>query len=92
VLPYATANKWGIFDVTDTMQAWADGAANNGWVLTDFSGTDGWRIFGEGGTTPPRLEVTYGMLPAGVSVPEPGVLALLGIGLIGLLFRRGMTR
>jgi acid phosphatase len=82
VLPYATANALGIFDVTDTVQGWSEGAANNGWVLMDYSGTDGWRMFGEGASAAPRLEVTYAMLPAAVDVPEPGTLGVLGLGVL----------
>jgi hypothetical protein len=87
VLPYATANPPGIFDVTDSVQGWSDGGANNGWVLMDFDGTDGWRVFGETGSVVPRLEVTYGALPAAVNLPEPGTVGWVGLGMLGWLWR-----
>jgi len=86
ILPYATAAPHGIFDVTDTLQLWANGTLpNNGWLLQDATGTDGWRIFGETGTTPPSLEITY-LNPA--AVPEPASLSLLAGGALVLLARR----
>jgi len=90
VLPYASANKLGIFDVTDTVQAWANGATNNGWLLADATGTDGWHIFGETGTTAPRLEITYADVPLAQSVPEPatGLLLAAGAGILLLRPRR----
>lgn len=73
------------FDVTDALQAWSDGQANDGWVLNP-TGTDGWR-FGSAEAAEasrPMLSVTY-LLPA--EVPEPASLLLLAAG-AGVLMRR----
>jgi acid phosphatase len=55
-------NAWAIFDVSETVQAWADGsAANYGWAVLP-GGSDGWRLVSsEGGSVAdrPTLEVTY---------------------------------
>jgi len=54
-------NAWAVFDVTGTVQAWASGAANWGWLLSP-SGTDGWRwVSSESSVIADRpvLEVTY---------------------------------
>ncbi len=72
-----TVTSEGItFDVTTTLQAYVNGAANDGWVVIP-TGTNGWRFnsneFGIGAGRP-VLEVTY--------VPEPvGVMLVLGLGL-----------
>lgn len=68
-----------IFDVTSTVQAWANGSTNNGWALLAGS-TNGWR-FGssELGTMAnrPSLEVTY-------VVPEPGIGLFVLMTLLGV--------
>lgn len=60
-----TVNTWAIFDVTDTVQAYASGAANHGWVIIP-AGTDGWRAVSSENTASdrPRLEVLYSLGPA----------------------------
>lgn len=61
-----TRNALLAYDVTATVQAWADGAANLGWAVLS-SGTDGWRLNSSEHATPslrPRLSITY-------VVPEP---------------------
>lgn len=73
--------NYGIFDVTTSLQAWANGATNYGWLLNDL-GTDGWRWNSSEFATAadrPYLEVSY-------IVPEP--VALPAIGLAGLFFLR----
>lgn len=77
-------NISAFFDVTDTVQAWVNGAANNGWVLLAGS-TNGWR-FGssELGTIAdrPGLTITY-------AVPEPGSIGMLVVVmLVGVARRR----
>jgi hypothetical protein len=46
------------FDVTNSVQAWAAGAANHGWGF-EAGGTDGWDFYSSEGTTKPILSVTY---------------------------------
>ncbi len=46
------------FDVTDSLQAWANGSANFGWVFK-AGGTDGWDFYSSEGTVKPVLTVTY---------------------------------
>lgn len=50
-----------IFDVTDTIEAWlADPSSNQGWVIKDASGTDGWRFASsEAAGQRPALEITF---------------------------------
>ena len=45
-------------DVTSSVQAWADGAANHGWAVLPL-GTDGWRFGSAEYTTPPTLTVVF---------------------------------
>lgn len=76
---------YAIFDVTATVQLWADGlAANHGWALLP-NGTDGWRFLSTDAANAvslrPVLEVTY-------VVPEPGALAVLAAGLMLGIGRR----
>jgi hypothetical protein len=49
-------------DVSPTVQAWANGAANYGWALLP-SGTDGYRLDSSESATPPALTVIYRVLP-----------------------------
>jgi hypothetical protein len=65
-------------DVTASVQAWANGAANDGWVLLS-TGSDSWGFSSCEGTGPPVLTVTYTN-----STPEPSTLVLLGVGAISL--------
>ena len=51
--PYATPF---IVDVTDSVQAWADGEVNYGWALLNNS-TDGWDFITSHGGNPPALVV-----------------------------------
>jgi hypothetical protein len=82
----ATANVnvllWN-FDVTQSVQAWADGAPNYGWLLNYLTGgTDPIDFDGVNGTIAPQLDVEF------ITVPEPGSLWLLGAGGLLLLKRR----
>ena len=52
-------------DVTSSVQAWADGQANNGWVLMP-SGPDAWQFYSAEGSVPPKLIVEYSV-PASVT-------------------------
>jgi len=45
-------------DVTSSVQAWADGAANHGWAVLPL-GDDGWRFGSAEYTTPPSLSIVY---------------------------------
>jgi len=44
--------------VTESVQAWVDGARNDGWVFRPL-GTDGWDIQSASSATPPVLTVSY---------------------------------
>ncbi|HSV14489.1 MAG TPA: DNRLRE domain-containing protein, partial [Tepidisphaeraceae bacterium] len=73
-----------LFDVTDTVQAWTNGATNFGWSLLANS-TDGWRFdSSEFGTLAdrPSLQITY-------AVPEPSAIGLAITGILLLGRRRG---
>jgi MYXO-CTERM domain-containing protein len=75
------------WDVTALVQAWASGAPNFGFLLLPET-TNGGKLFATDDPDPslrPRLVVTY--TGGGISVPEPGLLALLGLAL-PLLRRR----
>jgi hypothetical protein len=52
------ADGSGEWDVTDAVQAWLDGAPNNGWVLLPL-GPNNWVFDSREGAVPPRLTVTY---------------------------------
>jgi hypothetical protein len=56
------------FDVTASVQAWANGQPNHGWVFLP-AGRDGWDFSSAEGATPPRLEVAFG---PGSGGDEPG--------------------
>ena len=45
-------------DVTSSIEAWLNGAANYGWAFLSL-GSDGWRFSSSEGGTPPRLDVVY---------------------------------
>jgi hypothetical protein len=45
-------------DVTRSVQAWADGSTNYGWVFLPRGG-NGWDFSSSEGSTPPRLAVTF---------------------------------
>jgi hypothetical protein len=90
---YNNSGVYRVFDVTGSVQAWADGRDNYGWAML-ATGTDGWRFdSADSGTAlgdRPILEITY-------AVPEPTTLALLslaatgfaaGVPVRGLLARR----
>jgi hypothetical protein len=74
---------YAIFDVTDSIQAMSNGAANLGWLL-QYTGPDGWRYrSAEFGTLldRPVLEITY-------QVPEPSGFVLAALGLVALVVWR----
>ena len=54
-------DDYAIFDVSDSVQAWADGAANRGWVV-NAAGVDAWQFDSSESlflVDRPLLEVTY---------------------------------
>jgi hypothetical protein len=46
------------FDVTKSLQAWSNGAANKGWLFKP-TGSDGWDFASSEGSVKPMLKVTY---------------------------------
>jgi hypothetical protein len=75
------------WDVTAMVQAWAGGAPNFGFLLLPET-TNGGKLFATDDPSHalrPRLVITY--TGGGISVPEPTLLALLGLSL-PLLRRR----
>lgn len=60
-----TANEPFYFDVSDSVQSWLDGQANNGWVLLS-SGADDYQFNASEAATlavRPELEVSYALYP-----------------------------
>ncbi len=45
-------------DVTSSVEAWLNGAANYGWAFLSL-GSDGWRFSSSEGGTPPKLDIVY---------------------------------
>lgn len=56
------------FDVTESLVAWAAGAANNGWVLLS-TGTDGWDVNTSESGSAPILSVEFEVTPC-VGAPQ----------------------
>ncbi len=78
---YSGANRWSLFEYSwDEASALAGSAVQFGWFQERHSGTyfDTWAIDNVSVSTLASPPVTG-------TVPEPGVLALLGIGVLGLL-------
>lgn len=77
------------YNVTSSVQAWAAGADNNGWVFVS-QGSNGWDFQSAQGSTPPQLSITYS-LPDGpantlpVAVNDLAVVAEDGSTIINVL-------
>ncbi len=54
----ATSTGATSFDVTASVQAWANGAVNNGWVFRSL-GTNGWDFYSSEGSVRPQLTIRY---------------------------------
>lgn len=69
-------------DVTASLQRWASGETNYGWVLLpkNPSDGDGWEFTSSDGEIGPVLTVSY--------VPEPATMSILALGGLALLRRR----
>ena len=81
-----TLGDYAIFDVSDSINAFAHGQAKNqGWLINP-SGTDGWRprSSNAGASDRPILQITY-------TVPEPATWVLAVTGMI-LSMRQFMRR
>ena len=76
-------------DVTNELQLWANGTANYGWGFTP-TGANGVDFHTsehtDDGHVRPTLVVSF-TAPQG-NVPEPATIALIGLGLAGLGFRK----
>jgi hypothetical protein len=81
-----TAGQTVTFDVTQTLQEWANGALNRGWLL-DPTQTDGW-VWNTGDSATASLRP---ILNVSFAVPEPGALATLLV-LPAMLLRRRRSR
>jgi hypothetical protein len=71
----------GLFtlDVTRSVQAWADGAANNGWLLTGLTnGVNTIAFASAEDALAPELDVEF------INVPEPGSATVLVLGAIAV--------
>ena len=83
--------EFGIFDVTASVQAWADGAPNFGWLLQDASGGDGWLAASceADAADLPLLDITF----TTAAVPEPSAALLMSVAAVALLCgtRKGRT-
>jgi hypothetical protein len=55
-------------DVTASLQAWANGAANYGWALLPL-GSEGWKFDSAEGLTPPKLTVEFSVGDGPVNRP-----------------------
>jgi hypothetical protein len=76
------------FDVLTSVQAWAAGASNFGWVLTNDS-TDGLQLrSSEFGTLAVRPSLTIEYTP----IPEPGTAQLVGLAGVAALVARRLRR
>jgi hypothetical protein len=76
------------WEVTSIVQAWADGAANHGFLVLPDT-TNGGNLVApdsDDAAHRPRLVIAFG--DSDVSVPEPGLLCLLAPGLFAVLLRR----
>jgi hypothetical protein len=58
-------------NVTNSLQAWSNGAANYGWAFK-AGGTDGWDFYSAQGATKPKLTVTYELPTTGPPVVSIG--------------------
>ena len=118
VYPFGLAVNWdaqagpmgtgvSYIDVTESVEAWVNGAANHGWLVRApfstsenepfFAGpglpgfgveftTQSWAFASDNGMLQPQVVVFYSM------VPEPGMLALLPLGLVVVMARRRQAR
>ena len=76
------------WDVTDIVQAWADGAANHGFLLLPET-TNGGKLFATDDPDPalrPRLVIEYSS--GGTLVPEPALLTLIVLAFVIAAARR----
>ncbi len=74
------------------VQKWVDNPGTNFGLITSdtYSSTSLLRILAHeatGTSTDPKLTITY--TPPPLPVPEPATLSLLGLGMVGLMVRRG---
>lgn len=78
------------WDVTDIVQAWADGATNFGFLLLPET-TNGGKLFAPDDPDPalrPRLVIEYSGASAPPAVPEPALLTLLVLAFVIAAARR----
>ena len=78
------------WDVTDMVQAWADGATNFGFLLLPETANGG-KLFATDDPTPalrPRLVIEFSSAAVPPSVPEPALLTLLVLAFVIAAARR----
>ncbi len=76
-----------LWDVTASVQAWAAGASNFGWLFNNASG-DGWDVVTELAFADLRPQLTVEFAPAPVPVPAAVWMLASGLGALGFARRR----
>lgn len=77
-------SDYAIFDVTDSIQSFSNGASNFGWLL-NYTGTDGWRSRSSEFsvlTDRPNLEITYRVVPEADSWIMVAAAVIIFAGLV----------
>lgn len=67
----ALASGTRSIDVTSSLQAWSEGAANNGWLI-QMAGADGLDFSSSEGPVAPKLSVTYTVSNPGLAITQTG--------------------
>lgn len=67
----ALASGSRAIDVTSSLQAWSEGAANNGWLI-QMAGANGLDFSSSEGPVAPKLSVTYTVSNPGLGITQTG--------------------
>lgn len=92
-VPPAATDPLSNFSVIDSVQAWANGQTNHGWLIASNSG-DGFVFFSSEAATAsdrPLLTVSF-TPPAAPTIPEPAGWLAVGLGVGGLALARRRLR